>query len=173
MHCSWLICWMRASEGGGASGPYSLPGNARMSTVWATSKRCSWLQSTISAASGVRSGQFRQSPALACEKVSLPRGPSEMVLAVSPLLGSDPGSTVITPAMRIPPSAINNSARLVAVARRSLHHAARSVGWSSAASGSGASAPIGRSGASNIRSIVTGVSHAVTSDAVVKLCGCA
>ena len=46
----------------------------------ATSKRCSSLQATISAASGVRSGQFRQAPLLAWSNVSLPRGPSEIVL---------------------------------------------------------------------------------------------
>ena len=46
-HCSWLICWIRAVDGGAASGPYSLPGNVRMSIDSATSKRCSSVQSTI------------------------------------------------------------------------------------------------------------------------------
>ena len=73
---------MRAGDGGAASGPYSLPGKVRMSTDSETSKRCSSLQSTISPESGVRSGQFRQSLLLAWSNVSLPRGPSEMVLAV-------------------------------------------------------------------------------------------
>ena len=64
-HCSWLICWIRAGDGGAASGPYSVPGNVRMSTDSATSNRWSSVQLTIAAASGVRSGQFRQSPLLA------------------------------------------------------------------------------------------------------------
>ena len=44
--------------------------------VSATSKRCSSVHGTIWAASGVRSGQFRQSPPLTWSNVSLPRGPS-------------------------------------------------------------------------------------------------
>ena len=63
-HCSWVICWIRAVDGGAASGPYSLPGNVRMSMVSATSKRCSSVHGTISAASGVRSGPVQAVAAL-------------------------------------------------------------------------------------------------------------
>ncbi|KLI04089.1 hypothetical protein ACT17_33855 [Mycolicibacterium conceptionense] len=64
MHCSWLICLIRSTDGGGEPAAYSLPGNVRMSTDWATSKRWLSLQSTMCAASGLRPGQFRQSPRL-------------------------------------------------------------------------------------------------------------
>jgi len=152
--------------GGAASGPYSLPGNVRMSTDSATSKRCSSLQSTISAASGVRSGQLRQSPAFACLKVSLPRGPREMVLAVRPEL-SVCGIAVIKPAMSRPPSAVSSSARRVEAACRLRHQGARDEGRPASSS-----CGYSRVGASDICSIVTGVSGAVTSDAVVTLWGC-
>src|ERR1700694_5343726 len=100
---------MRAADGGGASGPYSLPGKVRMSTDSATSKRWSSLQATIDAASGVRSGQFRQSPLWAWLNASLPRAPdsgielAEPVSPVGPLLL---GSAVSTPAMSKAPSAV-------------------------------------------------------------------
>ena len=155
---------MRAADGGAASGPYSLPGNVRISTDSATSKRCSSLQSTISAASGVRSGQFRQSPLLAWLNVSVPRGPSVIALAFTALAPSLRGSAVITPAISRPPSAVSNSARRVEVACRLRHHVTRCEGcFASSASNSSCS------GASNIRSIVTGVSGAVTSEADVTL----
>src|SRR5262245_46919678 len=79
-HCSWLIAWIRAADGGLASGPYSLPGNVRMSTDSATSNRWSSLQSTILAFSGVFS-HVRQSPLRALLKVALARVP---VLGTAP-----------------------------------------------------------------------------------------
>ena len=46
-----------------------------MSTDSATSKRWSFLQSTIDAASGFLSGQFRQEPALAFANAAVPLAP--------------------------------------------------------------------------------------------------
>src|SRR3954468_2852279 len=134
-HCSWLICWIRAGEGGAASGPYSLPGKVLMSRVSATSKRCSSLQDTGWAASGVRSGQFRQSPLLTLSNGALLRGPSAAAPAVSALLPSAPrGSAVINPAMSSPPSAVSSSARRVEAACRLCHHGVP-LGGCSAVSG--------------------------------------
>jgi hypothetical protein len=66
---------MRVAVGGGASGPYSEPGNVRMSIDSATSNRWSSLQSTMVAASGNRSGHIRQLPMVAWLKASLPFDP--------------------------------------------------------------------------------------------------
>ncbi len=168
VHCSWLICLMRSSDGGAALGPYSLPGNVRMSTASATSKRCSSVQETMCAPSGSGPGQFRQSPVLTWSNVSLPRGPSASAPALSAVLApSLRGSAVISPAMSNPPSAVSSSARRVEAACRLCHQCPSrrspvAASWSS-----------GCSGASNIRSIVTGVSRAVTTDTDVTLRGCA
>src|SRR6478736_3472523 len=157
---------MRDGEGGAASGPYSLPGKVRMSTDSATSKRCSPWQSTTSAACGLRSGQFRQSPLLDLLKVSAPRRPR--VIAPGVIGPSPRGIAVSTPAIRSPPSAVSRSARRVDVACRLRHHATFGVGCSASSAVNST-----RSGASNIRSIVTGVAGAVTREADVTLCGCA
>src|SRR3954465_2764621 len=157
---------MRDGDGGAASGPYSLPGKVRMSTDAAASKRCSPLQSTPSAASGLRSGQFRQSPLLDLLKVSAPRRPS--VIAPGVMGPSPRGIAVSTPAIRSPPSAVSRSARRVDVACRPRHHATFGVGCPASSAVNST-----RSGASNIRSIVTGVAGAVTREADVTLCGCA
>jgi hypothetical protein len=61
---------MRAGEGGAALGPYSAPGNVRMSTDSATSNLWSSAQLTIFADSGVASGQIRQSPLAALLKAA-------------------------------------------------------------------------------------------------------
>ena len=66
---------MRAAVGGGADGPYSEPGKVRMSMDSATSNRCSSLQSTMLAASGIRSGHIRQLPLAARLNASLPLAP--------------------------------------------------------------------------------------------------
>ena len=66
---------MRAAVGGGAVGPYSEPGKVRMSMDSATSNRWSSLQSTMLAASGIRSGQIRQLPLVARLNASLPLAP--------------------------------------------------------------------------------------------------
>src|SRR5882762_3935436 len=122
-HCSELICWMRAGDGGAASGPYSLPGNVRMSMASETSKRCSSLQSTTCAASGVRSGQFRQSPLLEWSNVSLPRAPIEVppIRPIGLLPSSPAGSAVMRPAMRRPPRAVSSRPRRVEAACRLCH----------------------------------------------------
>ena len=162
---------MRAVDGGAASGPYSLPGKVRMSTDSATSKRCSSLQSTICA--GVRRA-FRPVQAVAAlgvvERVVAAGGPREIAPAVRPMGRPVCGSAVMRPAMRRPPSAVSSSARRVEAACRLRHHA-RCGRRSSSPRRACQFAP--RSGASNIGSIVTGVSGAVTRDAVVMLCGCA
>src|SRR4051812_43955236 len=157
---------MRDGDGGAASGPYSLPGKVRMSTDSATSKRCSPLQSTTSAASGLRSGQFRQSPLLDLPNVSAPRRPR--VIAPGVIGPSPRGIAVSRPAIRSPPSAVSRSARRVDVACRLRHHATFGVACSASSAVNST-----RSGASNIRSIVTGVAGAVTREADVTLCGCA
>ena len=78
------------------------------------------------------------------------------------------GSAVSTPAISSPPSAVNNSARRVDVACRLRHHVTFGVGCSASSAVKST-----RSGASNIRSIVTGAPGAVTSEADVTLWGCA
>lgn len=62
---------MRAGDGGAALGPYSEPGKVRMSMDSATSNRWSSEQLTMVAASGMASGQVRQSPPMARLKAAL------------------------------------------------------------------------------------------------------
>ncbi|CAM3679331.1 hypothetical protein MYFR107205_22260 [Mycolicibacterium frederiksbergense] len=146
---------MRAGDGGAASGPYSVPGKVRMSMDSATSNRCSVVQSTICAASGVRSGQFRQSPPLALSKVLFVRSPSAPVPEFSPASrppAAESGSTVMTPAIISPPSAVSSSARRVGLSGLLRDSAVRHRGtgfceaWASCRNGSWLS------GASNIAS---------------------
>ena len=74
------------------------------------------------------------------------------------------GRAVSTPAISSPPRAVSSSARRVDVACRLRHHATFGVGCFASSAGTSA-----RSGASNIRSIVTGAPSPVTSEADVTL----
>ncbi len=164
---------MRAGEGGAACGPYSLPGKVRMSIDSAISNRWSFAQSTIVAWSGALAGQVKQSPSRALLKVSKSLaetlGPALAAYPASRPASSAPaGSTMVTPAISSPPSAVNSSARRVDLACRVPNHVLRfegSVGGS-CCSGAGAISL-------DIWSIVTGVCDRVTSDAVVTLWACA
>src|SRR6202008_860890 len=119
---------MRVGDGGAALGPYSEPGKVRMSMDSATSNRWSSVHFTMLAASGLPSGQIRQSPLAAGLKEGLRLGP---VLGTGALLiypasrrGPVPtaGTAVTSPAISKPPRAVSSSARLVAVACNARGH---------------------------------------------------
>ncbi len=123
-HCSWVICWMRAGVGGAALGPYSEPGNVRMSMDSATSNLWSSPQLTIFADSGVASGHIRHSPREARLRAASLLAP---VLRTGLLSRSRPdsvltGIAVTSPAINRPPSAVSSSARRVARACRLRGH---------------------------------------------------
>src|SRR6185312_4128568 len=115
---------MRAGVGGAALGPYSEPGNVRISTDSATSNLWSSPQSTIFADSGVVSGHIRHSPREARLRAASLLAP---VLRTGLLSRSRPdpvptGMAVTSPAINRAPSAVSSSARLVARACRLRGH---------------------------------------------------
>src|SRR5689334_20852684 len=122
---------MRAGVGGAALGPYSAPGNVRMSMDSATSNLWSSPQLTIFEDSGVVSGHIRHSPVPARLKAAsllVPVLRTGLLSRNRPDPGPPTGIAVTSPAISRPPSAVSSSARRVARACRLRGHR-EADGW--------------------------------------------
>ncbi|CAM3223380.1 hypothetical protein MYCO108962_07690 [Mycobacterium colombiense] len=120
-----MICWIRAGVGGAALGPYSEPGNVRMSMDSATSNLWSSPQLTILDDSGVVSGHIRHSPGEARLKAAsllVPVLRTGLLSSNRPDPAPPTGIAVTSPAINRPPSAVSRSARRVARACRLRGH---------------------------------------------------